>query len=145
MHFAKAFAAATFAFLALGLAGCGVGMEGSYLLDKGEMKKKAETEIAKLPEAQQAEGKAALQVIDRLEMTFDFQSGGALTVQATTPGLTPDAPSKIEQKNGTWQAVGETIEFTIEGKSHKCTKGQGQLTCTSDNKNDPTLVLVKGG
>lgn len=144
MHLGKAFAAATFLFATLGLAGCGAGVEGNYLLDKAEMKKKAEAEVAKLPEDQKETGKLALKAIEGLEMTFELQSGGVLTVHATTPGLQPGQPNRIEQKDGTWKVVGETIELTVDGKTHTCTKAPGKLTCTGDNKDDAPLVLVKG-
>lgn len=142
MHFARPFAVVTLALGALGLAGC-AGVEGSYLLDKAEMKKRAEAEVAKLPADQQETGKKALVVIDGMEMTFDFQSGGKLTVNATTPGLNPGDPSKIEQKDGTWKAEGETVEMAVDGKQIKCTKGPGKLTCASESKESPPLVLVK--
>jgi hypothetical protein len=142
MDFAKAFAIVSFAFGALALAGCS-GVQGSYLLDKAEMKKKAEAEVAKLPADQQEVGKKALAVIDGMEMTFDLQSGGKLTVHATTPGLNPGDPNKIEQKEGTWKEDGTAVELTIDGNPVKCTKGEGKLTCEGQNKANPTLVLVK--
>src|SRR4030095_5765971 len=89
------------ALLLAGLAGCG-GVEGTYKLDKAEMKKSMEGEIAKLPQDQQACAKLALALIDKREMSVELQSGGKLKMKATTPALEEGKEAKTEEKEGTW-------------------------------------------
>jgi hypothetical protein len=143
MHFAKSFAVVTLAFAGLGLAGCGGGVEGTYKIDKAEMKKTMEAEVAKMPAEQQGFAKLALGLIDAMDMTIELQAGGKAKTKMTSPTLDPAKPGKTEEKEGTWKAEGETVEITTDGKSVKCTKGPNKLTCTGDKKGEPTLVLVK--
>jgi len=126
------------------LAGCGGGVEGNYKLDKAEMKKSMEAEIAKMPKEQQGFAQLAMAMIDGMEMSMELQPGGKLKTKSTTPGFGKDKPAKTEEKNGTWKAEGDAVTIETEGKPVKCTKGAGKLTCQGDKKGEPALVFVKG-
>ena len=57
------------ALVALGLTGCG-GPEGTYKLDKAEVKKAMEADIAKMPEKEQGMAKLGLAMIDAIDMSI---------------------------------------------------------------------------
>jgi hypothetical protein len=143
MHFARAFAVVTLAFGALGLAGCGGGVEGTYKLDKAEAKKMMEAEIAKMPADQQGFGKLGLALIDGMEASIELQAGGKAKTKTTAPSMDPTKPGKTDEKEGTWKAEGETVEITSDGKTVKCAKAGNKLTCTGDKKGEPSMVFVK--
>ena len=146
MNFAKALAtvavAATF-----GLAGCGGGgPEGTYKLDKAEIKKSMEAELAKLPANEQGMAKLGLALVDALDMSLVLESGGKLKAKSTSPSLDPSKPGKTEEKEGTWKLEGDSVTLdTGDGKPLKCARSGKKLTCTSDapKKGDMSLVFVK--
>lgn len=147
MHSMKKLALFAIGFAALGLAGCGGGVEGTYKLDKGEMKKQMEAEIAKMPADQQSFGKLAIAMIDGMDMTVDLQSGGKLKAKSTV-AMDPSKPAKTEEKDGTWKAEGDNLTLdTGDGKPLKCSKAGNKLTCDTaaagEKKGGPVLVLVK--
>ncbi len=148
MDFAKAFAAVALTFTTLGLAGCGGGgVEGTYKLDKAEVKKSMEAELAKLPEKEQGFAKLGLALIDAMDMSLELQPGGKLKAKSTSPSFEPSKPAKTEEKEGTWKAEGDKITLdTGDGKPLTCTKAGSRLNCTSatPKKGDPALVFVKG-
>jgi len=144
MHIARTFAAAaSLAIATFGLAGCGGGVEGTYKLDKAEMKKAMEVEIAKMPADQQGFAKLALAMIDTMEMTMELQAGGKLKMKSSMPSLEAGKPGKTEDKDGTWKADGDSVVLTADGKPLKCAKAGSKLSCQSDKKGDPAMVFVK--
>jgi hypothetical protein len=144
MNLAKALATATFAFAALGLAGCGGGVEGTYKLDKAEVKKAMEADIATMPADQQGFAKLAMAMIDGMDMSIELQSGGKVKAHAQMPSLDPTKPGKTEDKEGTWKAEGDAITLdTGDGKALKCTKAGSKLTCGSAKKGEPALIFNK--
>lgn len=126
----------------VGLAGCG-GAEGTYKLDKAEMKKSMEAEIAKLPAAQQGFAKLAIAMVDSMEVTVELQSGGKLKMTSSMPSFDKAKPAKTEEKLGTWKATGDAVELTADGKPLQCAKSGKKLTCTSDKKGEPSMVFIK--
>lgn len=125
-------------------AGCGGGVEGTYKLDKGEMKKSAEAEIAKMPADQQGFAKLGLALIDAMDMTLELQSGGKVKMKSTMPNLMDkDKPAKTDEKEGTWKAEGDSIILEADGKPLKCAKGAGKLSCEGGEKGGTSLVFIK--
>src|SRR5437773_1130504 len=142
MNIVKTFAAAL-VLGSFGLAGCNSGPEGTYKLDKAEVKKGMEAEIAKMPADQQQFAKLGLAMIDAMDMTMDLQSGGKLKMKSTMPSFDKGKPAKTEEKDGTWKAEGDSLTLTADGKPLKCTKSGTKLSCDSDKASDPKLVFVK--
>ena len=145
MNIARAFAAAILAGATFGLAGCGGGVEGTYTLDKAEVKKAMEAEMnAKTGGVPLPPGlvRVALGMIDAMEMTMELQPGGKLTMKATMPSLAGQ-PGKTENKEGTWTADGESIVLTADGKAITCSKSWAKLRCESEKKGDPALIFFK--
>ncbi len=135
---------ATLALAASFLAGCGGGVEGTYKIDKAEMKKSMEAEIAKMPADQQGFGKLGLALIDAMEMSVELQGGGKLKMKTSMPNIMEkEKPAKTEEKDGTWKVEGDSVILEADGKPLKCTKGSGKLTCASEKKGDPSFVFVK--
>lgn len=132
---------AALVFTSFSLAGCG-GPEGTYKLDKAEMKKAMESDIAKMPSDKQGFAKLGLAMIDSMDMTVELQSGGKLKLKSTMPSLGSDS-SKTEEKEGTWTAEGDSIVLTSDGKPTKCTKSSAKLRCESDKKDGQALVFEK--
>lgn len=125
-------------------AGCGGGVEGTYKLDKGEMKKSMEAEIAKMPEDQQGFAKLGLALIDAMDMSVELQSGGKLKMRSSMPNLMDkDKPAKTEEKDGTWKMDGESIILETDGKPLKCAKSGNKLTCEGEKKGEAAPVFVK--
>lgn len=125
-------------------AGCGGGVEGNYKLDKGEMKKAAEAEIAKMPADQQGFAKLGLAMIDAMDISLEIQSGGKVKMKSTMPNLMDkDKPAKTDEKEGTWKAEGESIILEADGKPLTCAKSAGKLSCEGKEKGGPALVFVK--
>lgn len=139
MKFAK-ISIVSLAFSGLVIGGCG-GPEGTYKLDKGEMKKSMEAEIAKMPPDQQGFAKLGLAMIDAMDMTVELKSGGKLKLKTTKPSVT-GGDAKVEEKDGTWTANGDSIVLTSDGKPTNCTKSGGKLSCEDDKKGGQ-LVFVK--
>lgn len=138
---------ATAALAMSSLAACGGGVEGTYKLDKGEMKKAMEGDIAKLPQEQQGFAKLALALIDQMEMSVELQSGGKLKMKTTTPSLKEGKAAETKEEEGTWKVEGESVVLETNGKPIKCKKGEGKLTCDPEEKEKkegaPGLVFVK--
>ncbi len=134
---------AALALSTLTLAGCG-GPEGTYKLDKAEVKKNMEAEIAKMPADQQGFAKLGLAMIESMDMTVELQSGGKLKMKSSMPSLEEGKPPKTEEKEGTWKVEGDSVVLTSDGKPTKCAKSGGKLSCEPEKKGDPTLVFVKG-
>ena len=124
------------------LAGCQGGVEGAYTLDKTEMKKSMEAEIAKLPKDQQGFGKLGLAMIDAMDMKLELKSGGKLEMTATTPSFEQGKQAKTESKTGEWRKDGETVVLKMD-KEISCKAAAKKLTCESGKKGDPALVFVR--
>lgn len=140
MKLARTLAIASF----FGLTACGGGgIEGNYELDKAEMKKGMEAEIAKLPADQQGFAKLALAMIDMMSMSMSLEAGGKVKVKSTTPSLDKGKPSKTEEKEGTWKAEGDKVTITADGKPITCTKSGSKLSCQSEKKGDPAMIFNK--
>lgn len=145
MSIAKTFAAAL-AIATLGLAGCGGGgPEGTYKIDKAEMKKHMEAEVAKLPADQQGFAKLAVALIDAMDITVELQAGGKLTMKTSMPSLEKDKPAQTKEANGTWKKEGETIILDDgDGKPAKCKiVSPTKLDCEAEKPGEPGLVLIK--
>jgi len=143
MSIAKTFAAA-FAIAALGLTACGGGVEGTYKIDKPEMKKAMEAEVAKLPADQQGFAKLAVALIDAMDITVELQSGGKLSMKTSMPSLEKDKPAQTKEQNGTWKKEGDSIILDSgDGKPAKCKQSAGKLTCEAGKPGEPPMVLVK--
>lgn len=127
------------------IAGCGGGgVEGTYKLDKTEMKKSMEAEIAKMPADQQGFAKLGMALIDAMDMSVELQSGGKMKMKSTMPNLMDkDKPAKTDEKDGTWKMDGEAVVLDVDGKPTKCAKSGGKLTCSGQKEGEPTLVFVK--
>ena len=67
------------------LAGCQSGPEGTYQLDKTEMKKAMEAELAKKPKEEQGFGKLAIAMIDAMDMSVELKKDGVLEMTSTKP------------------------------------------------------------
>ena len=116
------------------IAGCGGGVEGTYKLDKSEMKKSMEAEIAKMPADQQGFAKLGMALIDTMEMSVDLQSGGKMKMKSSMPNIMDkDKPAKTDEKDGTWKMDGDSVVLEMDGKPTKCAKSGGKLTVRSDN------------
>jgi PBP1b-binding outer membrane lipoprotein LpoB len=144
MSITKTFAAAL-TFAALALAGCGGGVEGTYKLDKAEVKKNMEAEVAKLPADQQGLAKLAVALIDAMDMTVELQAGGKLSMKSTMPSLEKDKPGQVKEETGTWKQEGDSVILESgKGKPLKCKAAGGKLSCEAEKAGDPAFVFVKG-
>ncbi len=145
MNLVRAFATVTLAFTTFGLAGCGGGVEGTYKLDKAEVKKSMEAELAKLPAAEQGMAKLGLALIEAMDMSLELQAGGKLKSKSSMPSFEPGKPGKTDEKDGTWKVEGDSVTLDNgDGKPLTCTKGANKLSCAGKKKGDPTLVFIKG-
>lgn len=144
MSIAKIVTKVTFALATSFLLACGGGVEGTYKLDKAEMKKSMEAEIAKMPADQQGFAKLGMALIDAMEMSLELQSGGKLKMKTSMPNIMEkDKPAKTEEKEGTWKMDGDAVVIETDNQPIKCAKTGGKLTCEGKKKGDPTLVFVK--
>jgi hypothetical protein len=146
MRITKTFTTATLALAtSFLLAACGGGgPEGTYKLDKTEMKKSMEAEIAKMPADQQGFAKLGMAMVDAMDMSVELQSGGKMTMKSSMPNLMDkDKPAKTDEKAGTWKMDGDSVVLEADGKPTKCAKSGGKLTCAGTKEGDPTLVFVK--
>lgn len=127
------------------LAGCGGGgVEGTYKLDKTEMKKSMEAEIAKMPADQQGFAKLGMALVDAMDMSMELQAGGKMKMKSSMPNIMEkDKPAKTEEKDGTWKVEGETVIIETDGKPVKCAKSGGKLTCEGQKQGEPSLVFNK--
>ena len=143
MNIAKT-VAATIALATFGLAGCGGSVEGTYKLDKTEMKTAMEAEVAKLPADQQGMAKLGAAMLDAMDMTLELQAGGKAKLKTTMPSFEKDQPAKTKDQDGSWKMDGEAIVIDNgDGKPVKCTKNAAKLSCESQKKGEPSLVFVK--
>ena len=132
------------ALVALGLTGCG-GPEGTYKLDKAEVKKAMEADIAKMPEKEQGMAKLGLAMIDAIDMSIDILPGGKLKAKSSMPSFDKAKPPKTEEKDGTWKKEGDSLVLDNgDGKPMTCAKAGNKLTCAGSKKGEPALVFVKG-
>lgn len=135
----------TMTLAALALAGCGGGgPEGTYKLDKAEVKKNAEAQIAKLPAEQQKFAQLGLAMIEAMDMSLELQPGGTLVMKSSMPSLDKDKPAKTDEKKGTWKLDGDAVVIDDGKQPIKCNRGGGKLTCEGKKADDPKLVFVKG-
>ncbi len=135
MKLRTVFAAGALVLGSLSLAGCSK-VEGTYKIDKAEMKKAFEAEIAKMPADQQGFAKLALGMIDSMEMSIELKSGGKAEMKVSMMG-------KEETKTGDWKADGKKVTITGDGKSINCDAEGGKLTCEGDKPGQPKIVLTK--
>lgn len=145
MSIAKTFTTAALALATSFLiAGCGGGVEGTYKLDKSEMKKSMEAEIAKMPADQQDFAKLGMVLIDSMDMSLELQSGGKMKMKSTMPNLMDkDKPAKTDEKDGNWKMDGDSVVLEADGKPLKCAKSGAKLTCSGQKEGEPSLVFVK--
>ncbi|MFO0762093.1 MAG: hypothetical protein U0359_36985 [Byssovorax sp.] len=146
MKFTKTLATLILATASFGLAGCGGGgVEGTYKLDKAEVKKSMEAEVAKLPADQQGFAKLGIALIDAMDMSMELQAGGKLKMKASSPSLDPAKAGKTDEKEGTWKLDGNNVTLDSgDGKPLTCTRDGNKLNCAGAKKGDPALVFVKG-
>jgi hypothetical protein len=129
------------------LTACKGGAEGTYKLDKSEMKKSMEAEIAKMPKEQQGMAKLGMALIDAMDMTLVLKSGGEAEIQATMPDLGgKDDEKKDKAEKGKWSQEGDVITLKgDDGKDLKCTLADKKLSCDTGEKSGPKLVFNKEG
>ncbi len=130
---------------ALSLAACKGSPEGTYKLDKAEMKKSMEADIAKMPEGEQGMAKLGVAMIEMMDITLTIKADGKVETVSTMPAFEKGAPSKKETETGEWKKDGDAIVLTSakDKDQLKCTSASGKLTCKSDKKGSNTLVFVK--
>jgi hypothetical protein len=135
--------------LAFALAACGGGggPEGAYKLDKAEMKKAMEADMAKLPESEKVSAKFGLKLLDAMDISITLEPGGKLKSKETKLSLDASKPAKPEEKEGTWKQEGDSLVLdTGDGKPLKCAKAPNKLTCkdAAAKPGDMSLIFVKG-
>jgi hypothetical protein len=130
-----------------GLAGCSGNIEGTYTLDKAEVKKAVGTELA---------GKSGggtvydffTRIVDDVDMTMELQPDGKAMLKSTLPTGGWAGPQRLqwftmEDKQGTWKADGETIVINAAGNSLKCSKSWARLRCEAEKQLFFPLIFVK--
>ena len=142
MNFTKTIAAGALLLSTFGLAACG-GVEGTYKLDKAEMKKAMEAEIAKLPEDQKGFAKLAIALIDQMDVTLDLKAGGKCEMKSSVPSLEQGKEAKTDTKAGEWRKEGDGVVIKADDKEIKCKAEGKKLTCDSGKKGEPSLVFNK--
>ena len=142
MKLSKTIAAGALLLSTFGLVACG-GVEGTYKLDKAEMKKAMEAEIAKLPEDQKAFAKMAVALIDQMDMSIELKAGGKLEMKATTPAMEKGKDAKTDTKEGEWRKEGDSIVIKADAQEIKCKPEGKKLTCDAGQKGQPALVFIK--
>ena len=133
---------ASLALLTSTIAGCQGGLEGTYTLDKAEMKKAMEADISKLPADQQGFAKLGLAMVDAMEMKLDLKSDGKLEMTSTMPSFTKGDKPKVENKTGEWRKDGDKVVLKID-KEMSCKAADKKLTCEGAKKGEPGLVFVR--
>lgn len=122
------------------LGGCS-SPEGTYTLDKVEMKKAVEGETADVPQGQQEfVRELLLKMVDAMNVSLELKSGGKM---AMTASLGDEEKKTVE---GTWKSEGSGLTFELEGEVTKCVKNDSKkLTCAKDKseKGGPPMVFVK--
>jgi hypothetical protein len=119
-------------------------VEGTYKLDKAEMKKSMEAEVAKMPADQQGMAKLGMAMLDAMDMTLELQAGGKLKAKSTMPSFEKDQPAKTKEQDGTWKMDGDSVVIDNgDGKPIKCAKGTGKLLCDPGKKGEPGFVFIK--
>ena len=137
--------AASLALFASTIAGCQGGLEGTYTLDKAEMKKAMEAEVAKLPADQQGFAKLAIAMVDAMEMKLDLKPGGKLEMTSSMPSFAKDGKAKTENKTGEWKKDGDKVVLKMD-KEMTCKAADKKLTCEGPKKgekSEPALVFVR--
>jgi hypothetical protein len=129
------------------LAGGSRGVEGAYELDKEEVKKAVETELA----GQSGGGTVFgffTTIIDRVDMTMELQADGKVKLKFTLPTGGWAEPGRLqwftmEDNEGTWESDGETVVVTAGGNSLRCSQSWAKLSCQSEKKFFFPLIFVK--
>jgi hypothetical protein len=139
MKLRSVFAAGALVLAALSTAGCSK-VEGTYKIDKTEMKKVAEAEIAKMPAEQQGMAKMGLALIDSMEVTIDLKSGGAAEFKMSVMG-------QDKTETGEWKADGKKVTIKSKDKEGKeseinCEADGGKLTCENPKEKGPMNKMV---
>ncbi|MEZ4439959.1 MAG: hypothetical protein R3B72_12760 [Polyangiaceae bacterium] len=128
----------------LSLTACKSGPEGTYKIDKDEMKKAMDAEIEKLPEEQRGFAKLAVALIDGMNVSVELKSGGDLEMKTSMINpMKKDAAPEEKTISGKWKAEGENVTLTTEGKDITCKSEGNKLSCEGSKKGEPGLVLVK--
>jgi hypothetical protein len=122
---------------------CNKGPEGVYHLNKVEMKKSMEAEIAKMPTEKQSLAKFGLAMLDLMQVDAELKAGGECTLTTSKPSLKEGEAAKKEQETGTWRKDGEVVVISAGGKGMRCDVAGKTLTCKSDKVGGPTLVFDK--
>lgn len=130
-------------FFAVTTTACKGGPEGNYTLDKTEMKKTMEAQVAAMPKEQQGFAKFAVAMVDMMEVSMEIKKGGEFEMTTTKPSLKEGAESKKDTKTGTWKKDGEAIVLTAEGKDTRCTLDGKKLSCAAPKAGDPSMVFNK--
>ncbi len=130
---------------ALLLVACKGSPEGTYKLDKAEMKKSMEADIAKMPEGDQAMAKLGAGLVDLMDLTLTIKADGKTETVSVIPSLEKGTPPKKETEAGEWKKDGDSIVLTSakDKRELKCTSASGKLTCKSDKKGATQVIFVK--
>ena len=122
-------------------------VEGTYKLDKAEVKKSMEAELAKMPADQKEMGKLGLALIDAMEIELTLAADGKAKMKTSMAGLGAlggdDKAGKPEEKSGTWKKDGDKVVIDIDGKPSKCTPTGSALKCDPEKAGDPALTFKK--
>ena len=137
----------TLALALFGLVGCSGGIEGTYTLDKAEVKNAVRTELA----GQSGGGTVFgffTRIVDEVDMTLELQADGKATLKSSLPTGGWAGPQRLqwvtmEDKRGMWKAEGETIVINAAGNSLKCSKSWTRLRCEAEKKLLFPLIFVK--
>jgi hypothetical protein len=136
------FTTSVVALSVLGLTACHGGPEGTYKLDKTEMKKAMEAKIAKLPKEQQAFAGMATAMIEALNVQLKLESGGKAEITTSMSGMDKGS-DKAKTESGTWRKDGNKVILTNKGKDTTCEQDGKELKCPGDHPDDPPMVFVK--
>lgn len=137
------FTTAVVALSVLGLSACHGGPEGTYKLDKTQMKQQMNAKIATMPKDQQAIAKFTAAMIDATNVELKIESGGKTQMTTTMPAFHKGQPAKTKTSTGTWRKDGNKVILTQEGKDTQCQQKGKKLTCASDHPNDPPMIFIK--
>jgi hypothetical protein len=124
--------------LLLALLACkGGSVEGTYNLDKTEIKKEMEAEIQKMSAEERGFAQLGVALIDLMEIKLELKSGGVAEISSKTPKL-EEGQAEMEKDTGTWAKDGDTVTVTTKEDTLSCTAGDGKLRC-KDKKGKPIV------
>jgi len=125
--------------LAVLAAGCSkASVAGNYSLDKAEMEKAMNEQIAKLPEAERAMAGMATAMLKELDIKLTLAEGGKGTME-----MKMGKEGKAE--NLTWQEKDGKVVINDGKDDIDCALSGSKLTCSNPKKKDePAMVFVKG-